>query len=147
MQKCKKNKLRNCKNPQKIQESRGVDATTCVRKDMQAPSTTTCTLLPTTGTLLWNHAQLARTPYTTHLTAHTLHHTPYSTHLTPHTLQHAPYSTHLTGRTLQHTPYSTHLTAHTLQHTPDSTHLVVDGACMSLRTQVVASTPRDSWIF
>ena len=58
-----------------------MDVTTCVRNDVQAPSTTTYTLLPTTGTLLWNHAQLARTPYTTHLTAHTLHHTPYSTHL------------------------------------------------------------------
>ena len=73
------------RNAHKTQESRGVDVTTCVRNDVQAPSTTTCTLLPTTGTLLWNHAQLARTPYTTHLTAHTLHRTPYSTHLTVRT--------------------------------------------------------------
>ena len=81
----RKNKNEESQNPHKIQESRGVDVTTCVRNDVQAPSTTTCTLLPTTGMLLWNHAQLARTLYTTHLTAHTLHHTPYTTHLTPHT--------------------------------------------------------------
>ena len=46
------------------------------------------------------------TPYTLHLTPHTLHPAPYTLHPTPYTLHPAPYTPCPTACTLHPTPYT-----------------------------------------